>query len=1185
MKDKEIRNILISFLKANSNEIRIYQEKSIGASVCDIMVVTDKLTGFEIKSDRDNFARLERQVKAYSLFFDKNYIVVGKTHLAAAADRVPDDWGIICILDDKVTVERKAKKNSSVSRRKQLTILWKLELKNILVKNHLPTYAQKEKSYIADRILERADPENLGRQIADELMRRDYSVFNATDYTEYYSAYDSSEQYSLMELVDTLSEDALESFTLDKWIELYSIAKERSRKKEQIFKAPVKDRTEHKIKYTDIEVTLGAPWIDESIINDFIGFIIDGSNNSSVHRVNYEPITGNWTINGKHYFNGNTNLEVTYGLKRYNALWIIEATLNLRPIKLYDRYHEYSEKDTVAALEKQRMINEAFKKWVWQDEDRIWQIEEDYNRIFTSYEMQTYDGSTLQFPDMDPEFSLFDYQKDAVQKIIQSKNTLLAFDVGAGKTFIMIAAAMKMRTEGLSRKNMFVVPNHIVGQWEKIFSELYPAAKILAIEPKSFKPEIREKILLQIKDGDYDGIIIAYSCFEMIPLSSDAVFENAEYQLKRINDELQRLKNEKGWYSWKERPLNLEKDYILKLTKDFLTSLSPKRNSNITFENLEVNTLFLDEAHNYKNLPIRTKLKNLNGINTKGSMKCYDMLQKVRCVQAQNNGRGIVFATGTPLCNSIADAYVMQMYLQYEELTKHHLDVFDNWIKTFALVQNVCEVDVDASKYRFITKIAKFFNLTELSKMFSQTAIFYAVNDDNLPELSGYKDTVIKRYFELSDYMASLCDRSEVIRNRNIDRTKDNMLKVSVDGRKAALDLNLVDREQPYINSKTYRCVKNVKEIYCRFPETTQIIFCDYSTPKSNRFNIYSQIKDKLIEQGISKKEIAFIHSYHTESKKVELFRRFNAGEIRILIGSTFKLGIGANVQTRLKAIHHLDVPWRPSDMIQREGRIIRKGNHNESVLIYRYIAEGSFDSYAWQILETKQNFISQFLSGTSYQRTISDLENNVLTYSEVKALALAQPLMKKLAEKENELKTITILRAQENETIDRLKIELTEVESMISESDKRVSQSKITAEKLEMISQNSFQKAYKELVISFNEMNNKPSSDLKIASVFGFEISVPECQDNKKPYCVLTSGGIAYHLETGNSCSGNARRVINFFKKFDKTVEREMKKSENLKKRKTDIKSVLHSKQNKYDTVKLKNEINEIKAKLNLSQ
>lgn len=669
-------------------------------------------------------------------------------------------------------------------------------------------------------------------------------------------------------------------------------------------------------------------------------------------------------------------------------------------------------------------------------------------------------------------------------------------------------------------------------------------------------------------------------------MSSDAVFENAEYQLKRINEELQRLKHEKGWYSWKERPLSLEKDYILKLTKDFLTSLSPKRNNNITFEKLEINTLFVDEAHNYKNLPIRTKLKNLNGINTKGSMKCYDMLQKVRCVQAYNNGRGVVFATGTPLCNSIADTYVMQMYLQYEELIKHHLDVFDNWLKTFALAQNVCEVDVDASKYRFITKIVKFVNLTELSKMFSQTAIFYAVNDsENLAALSGYHDAVIKRYPALSDYMMSLCNRSESIRNGKSDRKIDNMLKVSIDGRKAALDLKLVDREQPYFNSKTYHCVKNVLDIYHRYPETTQLIFCDYSTPKSNSFNIYSEIKNKLTDQGISRKEIAFIHNYHSESRKVELFRRFNSGEIRILIGSTFKLGIGANVQMRLKAIHHLDVPWRPSDMVQREGRIIRKGNQNESVMIFRYIAEGSFDSYAWQILETKQNFISQFLSGTSYQRTISDLENSVLTYSEVKALALDQPLMKKLAEKENELKTISILKAQENETLERLKAELAEVKLMISESEKRVSKSKIIAEQLKTISQNNYKNTYKELTAALTDIKNKPTTDLIITSVLGFELSLPEHQDERKPYFVLYREEIHYHLEMGDSVSGNARRIINFFKKFDKTVEREEKRFEELKKRKADIESILHLKKDKYDTVSLRNEINEIRSKLNISQ
>ena len=639
--------------------------------------------------------------------------------------------------------------------------------------------------------------------------------------------------------------------------------------------------------------------------------------------VSYEEITGSWNIHEKkHLGEGNVNAEVKYGLKRYNALYILEATLNLREIKLYDGGTIYNERDTLAALEKQKLIQEEFKNWIWENEDRRWQVEEAYNKLFSRYELQHYDGSHLTFPEMNPEFELFPYQKDAVQKIIESKNTLLAFDVGAGKTFIMIAAAMKMRREGISRKNMFVVPNHIVGQWEKIFSELYPNAKILAIEPKSYKPDMRNKVLKQIQEGDYDGIIIAYSCFEMIPLSVNSVLDNMNQQLGRLEEAVAKLRNRSGYTMWGETPISQEKQYIRKLTDEFLKSMYTTGSSQITFDMLEINTLFVDEAHNYKNIPIRTKLKNLNGINTKGSSKCLDLLHKIRLIQQNNDGRGVVFATGTPLCNSIADAYAMQMYLQYDELQKSHLDVFDNWVKTFALPEQLCEIDVDTSKYRFVRRFVKFFNLPELSRMFSQVAIFHAVNNkESLPEFEGYTDVVIKKYDELTDYMSELCKRTERIRTGEVDRKFDNMLKVSTDGRKAALDLKLVGKEQPYNqNSKVYNCVKNVIELYEKYPSTTQLIFCDYSTPKGADFSVYKELKEKLVGKGVPAKEIAFIHNYQTESRKVELFRKFNAGEMRILIGSTFKLGIGANVQVKLKAIHHLDVPWRPADV----GRILR---------------------------------------------------------------------------------------------------------------------------------------------------------------------------------------------------------------------------------------------------------------------
>lgn len=1197
MDDKKIRKILISYLKATNIEIRIYQEKSIGSSICDVMAVTDILTGYEIKSDLDNYSRLNEQVKSYSNFFDRNYVVVSNRHLSSIGSKIPNNWGILCIREDNITIERKAKANPSVSRRKQLSILWKLELKNILIKNRMPIYAQKEKGYISDRIAEQIDTETLGSQIAYELMHRDYSVFDAKDCTEYHNEFKSDNGIPVEEIVDTLSENNLSSFTLDKWIELYKIAKDRQHKKEKVYNTDISDRSDiHKIKYTDIEVSLGAPWINKTIISDFVYHLLyneeqEKSGSALCPYVSYEPVTGSWFIENKNSLGrGNTNIEVKFGIPRYNALFILEATLNLRQIKLYSTYNKYDEKDTLAALEKQKLIIQEFKEWIWLDEDRRWLVEEAYNNIFNKYERKRCSGSNLSFPDMNPDFSLFPYQKDAVQKTIDSKNTLLAFDVGAGKTYIMIAAAMKMRKDGLSRKNMFVVPNHIVGQWEKIFSQLYPQAKILMIEPKVFKPEMRQKVLNQIKEGDYDGIIIAYSCFELIPLSANSVLNNMDKSLKKLETAINQLRYNTGLYAgwkWGTKPLEDERKYIINLTNEFIKNMTPQISSDTTFEKLEINTLFVDEAHNFKNIPIRTKLKNLNGINTKGSRKCMDMLQKVRCVQAMNNGRGVVFATGTPLCNSISDAYAMQLYLQNEELEKNHLDVFDNWVKTFARAENVCEVDVDTSKYRFITKFVKFFNLPELSLMFSQIAVFYAVDDKkNIPQFSGYTDEVIKKYKELYEYMLTLCKRSEMIRFGEISRNEDNMLKVSTDGRKAALDLQLVGHKQPYVNSKTYRCVNNVVDIYHKYSNATQLIFCDYSTPKGEDFSVYKALKEKLSESGIPKKEIAFIHSYKTESRKVELFRKFNNGEIRILIGSTFKLGIGANVQNRLKAIHHLDVPWRPADMVQREGRILRRGNKNKDILIYRYITEGSFDSYAWQILETKQRFISQFLSGSSYQRSISDLENNVLSYSEVKALALAEPLMKRLAEKENELKTLRIVAAKNSEILENLKKKKNELDIQIPIMKERFLHTVQIAGQLKKNSDKVYSEEYKKIadVFSENIIFNKEKL-LDPVTVLIFRIEIPEEQDNKKPYIKIFCDNMQYNLQLGVSASGNARRIINFLKGFDKTVANEQKKLDELINDKNEIEKTLLS-DNKENTEKIRQietEIVEIRNNLEI--
>lgn len=1149
MNDKSIRKILIAYLQSLNDEIRIYQEKSIGNSICDVMVVSDNLTGYEIKSDLDNYNRLNEQIIQYNRFFDYNYIVVSHKHLQSAQEKVPDFWGIICILEDKVNVVRKASVNQMVKRRNQLSVLWKLELKNILIKNSLPLYAQKEKGYIADKIAASVNADLLGKQIARELLERDYSVYEAQDYTIRINK--TTENLPEKEIVDTLSEENLEEFTLDKWIEMYHQAKVLQEKKNVIYVEKKVERIPHEIPYTDIEVSLGAPWISVDIINEFAAHMISYGENwqSNVRLVSYEPITGSWFVEGKKQYSS-PNITARFGTERFNALHILEATLNLREIKILDDGFYFNEAETISALEKQQVMIKEFKNWIWLDEDRIWQVEEEYNRLFAGYKPKNFDGRNLVFPDMNKDFTLFDYQKDAVQKIISTPNTLLAFDVGAGKTFIMIAAAMEMRRQNISRKNMFVVPNNIVGQWEKIFSDLYPKAKLLTVEPKTFKPEMRQKVLRQMQKGDYDGIIIAYSCFEMIPVSVKFVTDEMEKKVEEINDSISRLKNSYSW-KWGSVPLEQEKKYIKKITNDFLDSFNVAPNE-ITFDSLEINTIFLDEAHNFKNLPIKTKLKNLVGINTTGSTKCMAMMQKIRSVQINNDGRGAVLATGTPLCNSISDAYAMQMYLQPEEMAKSKLDVFDNWVRTFAKPEQVCEVDVDTSKFRFVRRFSKFFNLPELSKMFSEVAIFHAVKTaDGIPDFDEYTDVVIKRSVQLKEYMESLCERTEAIRAKEVEKYQDNMLKVSIDGRKAALCLELVGKKQRYDKySKIYNCVKNVVKIYNENKDYTQLIFCDYSTPKGEDFSVYKELKMHLCENGIDEKEIAFIHSYKTESTKLKLFKEFNEGKIRIIIGSTFKLGIGANVQQKLKAIHHLDVPWRPADMVQREGRILRRGNENKDVSIYRYIAEGSFDAYSWQILETKQKFISQFLNGSSYQRSITDLENNILTYAEVKALALSQPLMKQLAEKENELRNARILLIQENKTIANLEQELPELKEKLTATKSRVIAAKLAQRCLANYSSSEFYKEArnKSVMITKDFLYQNPTPHpIRFLCT---EIVLPEFQHPEKPYIILKFMGEMFTVEMGMSPSGNIRRIVNYLEKFDTVVENTEKYENELSKR-----------------------------------
>lgn len=1135
MNDTEIRKILIAYLQTEHEGCRIFEEKNIGRSVCDVMMVINEIAGYEIKGDNDDRRRLETQVAGYEDFFDRCFIVVGETHENTIDESVPPNWGIIVIHKETLTVKRHADINKAYHRNGQLQILWRLELKNILMRNNLPLFSEKDESFIRGYLTNSLSDEVLRQQICQELKERDYGPA----FLNNHNIANAPQSRVFVEALDALSERS-DNLTLDQWIDLYRQASEIKDRKREQFENSSSERPPHAITYENIEPTLGAPWISARIIEDFVTHLLEDEGSPNV--VSYEPITGNWRIHQRGWRFENIRSEQTYGLPQYNVGRILDCLLNAREICVNKYESHIDERATIRAIEKGKLITKEFKDWVWKDPDRIWEIEEAYNATFGAFGKVTYDGSRLDFQEMSGDYELYPYQKDAIQKILESSNTLLAFDVGAGKTFIMIAAAMKLRQCGASRRNMFVVPNNIVGQWEKMFLDLYPHAKILAIEPRDFTPKKRAKVLGLIRDGDFDGIIIAYSCFEQIRLSKSAILENATSQLKRIEQALAAIRFDQ---SSNRYALEKEKKYIEKLANGLIASIHSSPANDITFDDLTIETLFVDEAHNYKNLPIKTHLKNLNGINVKGSSKCLELLQKVRHVQTY--GRGAVLATGTPLCNSISDAYVFQVYLQNDELERTHLNVFDNWVKTFAVPEQAFEIDVNVSSYRMVTRFARFHNLSELIAMFSQIAVFFAnTSRTDLPEVEEAHDTIIKPSPEFESYMKSIVERTEAIRSKKMDPRRDNMLKVSTDGRKAALDLRLVNAEQAGGDySKIESCATNVASLYFELPGRTQIVFCDHSTPGSkvgeDGFNVYGELKELLIERGIPSSEIAFIHSYKTEASKRKLFERFNKGEVRILMGSTFKLGIGANVQRRLKAVHHLDVPWRPADMVQREGRMIRSGNENDEVRIYRYIMKGSFDSYSWQLLERKQRFISQFLSGSPYQKAEADLAQNVLSYAEVKALALNNPLMMQIAEKENELSNLKVLSLESEQATKEMQEEVQRLKDRVPALKKRIGITKGNLSFVESLSD----AAFKELCSALAEQasgdfdaSRKDTSELTEGISFELEFPKREEAEGAKPFVYITRFCEKYKVEIGDSLQGNRTRFSNFFKKLEITID-----------------------------------------------
>ena len=1125
MDDKKIRRILIEYLCERYEGARIYEERGIGDSVCDLMLVTNCLIGFEIKSDQDNLQRLARQVLSYSAYFDKNYIVVGEKYASTILGVVPSEWGVLVVGEASIELQREAKTSRTVNVGKQLSLLWSIELKNLLLQNNLPLYAQKTPAYIRDRLMEGVDTDKLKVQIVKELRSRDDSLLNNNEFAIEKNGKQIQDisGLSVRTLLEALSEQSFDDFSLADWVSLYRKGKELHKQKQE--KVVSRERSQrHLIPYTDITVALGVPWVGREIIKDFILFLLKLPADCSF-QVNYEPITGNWAITNKTWIvHQNRTTNETYGSGKKRAVDLIEDALNLREVKVYqDGTKRIDEQATLAALEKQQLIQNKFLTWIWQDEDRRWEVEAEYNRMFADFEKKTYDGSKLTFPESNTEIELFPYQKDAVQKIISTPNTLLSFDVGAGKTYIMIAAAMEMRRMGMSRKNLFVVPNNIVGQWELMFTNLYPKAKVLTIEPKSFKPKMRQKVLTQMRDGDYDGIIIAYSCFEMIKFSATYAKDYINKRLDFIKDKVDEVMEEGRYYReitgkydensfFQQQKLLKEKDTLAKTLSHIFEECEYLPDV-ITFDQLEINTLFLDEAHNYKNLPIETHMDRVRGINTKGSKKCQDMLMKVRSVQDANGGRGAVFATGTPLCNSISDTFVMQTYLQEADMKRLHLDHFDNWVKTFAKPETLCELDVTTANYRMVKRFVRFHNLPELSKMFAAVSIFHAMTDSSeLPNFGEYTSIVTKRSKQLEDYMYDIVRRTEKIRAKEVHPSIDNMLKVSTDGRKAALDLTLVGEEQPYDEtSKIVQCVEKVFKLYNQFEGTTQLIFCDNSTPKQGKFNVYNTIKQRLIEKGVPKEEIAFVHSCRDEFAKIALYEKVNRGEVRVLLGSTFKLGIGANVQKRLKAIHHLDVPWRPADMVQREGRILRPGNLNDEVFIYRYITKDTFDAYSWQLLETKQRFINGLLAGTITRRNDQDVGDTVLNYAEVKALALGNPLVKARVEAANELSKLLTLQKRSKE----LRLDMaSQIETLPTYIEKKQVEIEQCIKDIEYYDANKVTYTWEELrqlgkvIMDGLKENDYETTERVVAEYQGFKIILPAGMMSNDPFVYVERNG-----------------------------------------------------------------------------
>lgn len=881
---------------------------------------------------------------------------------------------------------------------------------------------------------------------------------------------------------------------------------------------------------TEIFVSLGATWVPtfiyERFLNDLFG-------TQDAVQVTYHKVLGKWDILSKILKNDIKN-NFTYGTKRISAIHIIEHTMNAKSIKIcdtdyYTKKPIFNKKETLAAQDKQKLILRKFQEWLRDHTEILERLLEIYSEKY-SYIIGSYNGSFLKFLDLNPDIQLYEHQKNAIARIILTKNTLLAHNVGAGKTYVMLVAAHEMKRMGISDKNLIVVPKNVLEGSVKMHRQLYPEDKLLVIRPeREFDPRHREDTLEKIKFGNYAAIYMAHSSFDMLTMSQD-------YYYAKMREELRKYKKALGDARNSSEKKSLESE-MKKLTKKYEKFFEETWfGKEACFDDLGITALFVDESHNYKNITMDMKLDNVVGMHTVGSKKADNMLEKVRFTQ-QMNGR-VIFATGTPLTNSMADLYVIQKYLQPEELEFCEISQFSEWITMFGERETSFEVDVDSQTFRMATRFSRFHNLPELMGMFSTVCDFCQcdVNKELLPKFNGYEEIIVPRSEAQKDFMELAIERKNEIRNKETTVKEDNMLKLMGEIRKCALDIRLVnpDAYDPRVENKVKFCARKLKENYDKYPGTTQLVFCDISVSMPGRpFSVYDELKMELQSLGIPEAEIAFIHDANTMKQRNELLDDFNEGRIRIMLSTTAKLAEGVNLQKHMKCLHHLDIPWKPSDMIQREGRLIRPYNENEEVFVYRYITEGTFDSYAWQILENKQKFISSFLSGSMNMthRSEEDILYMELNYSMAKAIATGNPLIKKRVETENELERLKLTQRQRRQ-------QLISLQQIILETPEKMQQKK---KLIKMLAADVKHYKKHKKVMSMDERNSFGNELLSALSdniqrekarLFDwyqeFKVMLPEYMNPERPYVLLCGvGENTYYIKMdGNSPVGCSRRL-----------------------------------------------------------